>query len=145
MKHVNKNESQRQLPNHMNYYLSIQIMVVLPPNFLDSDASIWYVHLAHASTTKAPYLISCESPHLYQTQEVEILVPISIWVHGGQKQIELKHYYLQNLQNLIYQSKILQDGFCGHNVYMRILQQAYSDVSVSMVCICMPWGLCMNM
>ena len=45
------------LPNQMHYSLSLQNMVVLPPNFLDSDASIWCVHLAHhAFTTKVPIL-----------------------------------------------------------------------------------------
>ena len=40
----------------MNQSLRLQNMVVRPPNILDSDASIWFVHLAHASTTKAPFL-----------------------------------------------------------------------------------------
>ena len=29
--------------------------------------------------------------------------------------------YLQNWKNLVYQSKILQDGICGRNVYMCTL------------------------
>ena len=41
----------------MHYSLNLQNIVVLLPNFLDSDASIGYVHLPpHASTTKAPIL-----------------------------------------------------------------------------------------
>ena len=40
----------------MNQSLGLQTMVVLPPNFLDSDASIRYVHLAHVSIIKAPTL-----------------------------------------------------------------------------------------
>jgi len=49
----------------MNYSLSLQTMVVLPLIILDSDASIWYVHLAHASTTKAPYLSRHMRAHTY--------------------------------------------------------------------------------
>ena len=40
-------------------------MVVLPPNILEGDASIWYVHLTHASTTKAPYLSRHVRAHTY--------------------------------------------------------------------------------
>ena len=78
----------------------------------------------HHKGTK-PYT-SCESPHLYQTQEVKILVPISsFWVHEGQKQFEPKHFYQQNLNDLFYQNKILLNGLYGRNVYNCTLQHRY--------------------
>ena len=58
-------------------------MVVFPPNFLDSGASNVCPSspcIHHQGTNP---LTSYESPHLHQTQEVRILVPIFFWVHGG--------------------------------------------------------------
>ena len=41
-------------------------MMILPPNFLDDDVSIRYVHQApYASTTKAPYLSRHVRAHTY--------------------------------------------------------------------------------
>ena len=39
--------------------------------------------------------------------------------------MEPKYFYLQILKYLFYQNKILQDGLCGHNVYICTLQDAY--------------------
>ena len=50
----------------MNYSLSLQTTVVLPPNILDSEALIRYVHLApYASTIKAPPLSLFVRAHTY--------------------------------------------------------------------------------
>ena len=49
----------------MHYSLSLQTMMVLPPNFFDSGASNFYNHLAHASTTKAPILSRHVRAHTY--------------------------------------------------------------------------------
>ena len=66
----------------MYYSLSLQTKVILPPNFLDSDASILYVHLAHTSTTKAPNPSRHVRAHTYIKQEVRILVPIFLCPRG---------------------------------------------------------------
>ena len=102
-------------------------MVVLPPNFLDSGASIVCPSSPCIHHHGINSLTSCESPHVHQTQEVGTLVPIFFWVHGGQSYLEPKYFYLQNLKNLFYHSKILQDGLCGRNVYICTLQHAYEN------------------
>ena len=100
--------------------------VVLPPCLFDSDASNGclsnskYIHLQDTIP-----LMLCESPHLHQTKEVEILVLIFFWVHGGQHYKEPKHCYLQNLYDLSYRNKTLLNGLCGRNVYTCTHQYAH--------------------
>ena len=127
----------------MNYSLSLQSMVILPPNFLDSDASIGYVHQAHhASTTKAPFLSRHVRVHTYiKHKRWRFWYPFSFESTGVSIIKKPKHFYLQNLKNLLYHSKILQDGLCDamctfvhFSMHMRM-----SVIKMCKVCICMPW------
>ena len=105
----------------MIYSLSLQIMVVLPPNFLDSDASIWYVHLVHASTTKHHSSHVIGEPTLTSnTRGGDLgtrifLDPRGLETNGTQTLL------LAKFKDLFYQNKILLVGLCGHNAYICTL------------------------
>ena len=106
----------------MNYSLSLQTMVVLLPIILDSDALIWYVHVANVSTTKVPYLSRHVRAHTYIKQRGENFGThffLCLW--GLETNRTQTFFCLQNLKNLFYHSKILQDGLYGHNVYICTL------------------------
>ena len=83
-KHVNINKELDIVTktNRANLQVS-KIMVVLPPNFLEGDASnVVSIKLKRIHHQGTKTLTSNESPRLHQIQQEWILVPILYWVHG---------------------------------------------------------------
>ena len=122
-------------------------MVVLPPNFLDSGASIICPSspcIHHQGTNS---LTSCESSHLHQTQDVRTLVLIFFSVHGVSIKWSPNIFISKIYRIYLIITKLCKMTFAAvmctfihSSIHMRM-----SVIMTSKVCICVPWMMCMNM
>ena len=80
-----------------------------------------YVHLAHASTTKAPILSRHVKAHTYIKTRGGDFGTHFLLGSRGLVLFGTQTFLLARLKNLLYHSKILQDGLYDHNVYICTL------------------------
>ena len=131
----------------MHYSLSLQNMVVLPPNFPDSGTSILYVHLApYASTTKAHILSRHVRAHTYIKHKwCGFWYPFSFGSTGVSIKWNPNIFISKIYKIYLYHNKTLLNAFAAAMCTFVHSSMHMSGVSVSMVYIrCMSCRMCMH-